>query len=128
MQLEESPGGLFRAQVHVSIKPKNAVCFQPSGALCDVETSRKTRHSGDISVVRLGNLSLNAMPWTVIIAATASESAPLQFLAPYAGCTIAEYSRDIGEPTVIIYEKGISHRADDVVCWYTFCCSLQRMI
>lgn len=46
---------------------------------------------------------LNAMPWTVIIAATASESAPLQFLAPYAGCTIAEYFRDIGEPTVIIY-------------------------
>jgi group II intron reverse transcriptase/maturase len=43
------------------------------------------------------------MPWTVIIAATASESAPLQFLAPYAGCTIAEYFRDIGEPTVIIY-------------------------
>jgi F-type H+-transporting ATPase subunit alpha len=47
---------------------------------------------------------LNAMPWTVIIAATASESAPLQFLAPYAGCTIAEYFRDIGEPTVIIYD------------------------
>jgi group II intron reverse transcriptase/maturase len=47
---------------------------------------------------------LNAMPWTVIIAATASESAPLQFLAPYAGCTIAEFFRDIGEPTVIIYD------------------------
>nr|YP_010003105.1 ATP synthase subunit 1 [Ulva sp. TM708]AZP40138.1 ATP synthase subunit 1 [Ulva sp. TM708] len=47
---------------------------------------------------------VNAMPWTVIIAATASDSAPLQFLAPYAGCTIAEYFRDIGEPTVIIYD------------------------
>lgn len=44
------------------------------------------------------------MPWTVIVAATASDSAPLQFLAPYAGCTIAEYFRDIGEPTVIIYD------------------------
>lgn len=47
---------------------------------------------------------LNAMPWTVIVAATASDSAPLQFLAPYAGCTIAEYFRDIGEPTIIIYD------------------------
>lgn len=45
-----------------------------------------------------------AMPWTIIVAATASDSAPLQFLAPYAGCTIAEYYRDIGEPTVIIYD------------------------
>lgn len=45
-----------------------------------------------------------AMPWTTIVAATASDSAPLQFLAPYAGCTVAEYFRDIGEPTVIIYD------------------------
>ena len=44
------------------------------------------------------------MTWTTIVAATASDSAPLQFLAPYAGCTIAEYFRDIGEPTVIIYD------------------------
>lgn len=46
----------------------------------------------------------HAMAWTTIVAATASDSAPLQFLAPYAGCTIAEYFRDIGEPTVIIYD------------------------
>lgn len=46
----------------------------------------------------------HAMEWTTIVAATASDSAPLQFLAPYAGCTIAEYFRDIGEPTVIIYD------------------------
>jgi len=45
-----------------------------------------------------------AMNWSVIVAATASESAPLQFIAPYAGCTIAEYFRDIGEPTVIVYD------------------------
>lgn len=46
----------------------------------------------------------HAMEWTTIVAATASDSAPLQFLAPYAGCTIAEYFRDIGEPTLIIYD------------------------
>lgn len=46
----------------------------------------------------------NAMPWSVIVAATASDAAPLQFLAPYAGCTIAEFFRDIGEQTVIVYD------------------------
>jgi F-type H+-transporting ATPase subunit alpha len=44
------------------------------------------------------------MNWTTIVAATASDPAPLQFLAPYAGCTIAEFFRDIGEPTVIVYD------------------------
>ena len=51
----------------------------------------------------------NSLPWCVIVAATASDSAPLQFLAPYAGCTIAEFFRDIGEPTTIIYDDLSKH-------------------
>jgi F-type H+-transporting ATPase subunit alpha len=46
----------------------------------------------------------NAMNWTVVVAATASDPAPLQFLAPYAGCTVAEFFRDTGEQTLIIYD------------------------
>jgi F-type H+-transporting ATPase subunit alpha len=49
-------------------------------------------------------IEANAMPWTIIVAATASDSASLQFLAPYAGCTIAEFFRDIGEQTLIVYD------------------------
>ena len=49
------------------------------------------------------------MDWGIIVAATASDSAPLQFLAPYAGCTIAEYFRDIGEPCTIIYDDLSKH-------------------
>jgi proton translocating ATP synthase F1 alpha subunit/group II intron reverse transcriptase/maturase len=45
-----------------------------------------------------------AMNWTTIVAATASDPSPLQFLAPYSGCTIAEYFRDIGEPTLIVFD------------------------
>lgn len=45
-----------------------------------------------------------AMAWTVIVAATASDPAAMQFLAPYAGCTMAEFFRDIGEPTLIVYD------------------------
>ena len=44
------------------------------------------------------------MSYTTVIAATASESAPLQFLAPYAGCSMAEYFRDNGMHALIIYD------------------------
>src|SRR5262245_19332505 len=45
-----------------------------------------------------------AMDYTTVIAATASESAPLQFLAPYTGVTMAEYYRDSGRHALIIYD------------------------
>jgi len=46
----------------------------------------------------------NAMQYTIIVAATASDSAPLQFLAPYSGCTMGEYFRDNGKHAVIFYD------------------------
>ncbi|WP_188575856.1 F0F1 ATP synthase subunit alpha [Tistrella bauzanensis] len=45
-----------------------------------------------------------AMEYTVVVAATASEPAPLQFLAPYSGCAIGEYFRDNGMHALIIYD------------------------
>jgi len=45
-----------------------------------------------------------AMPYSVVVAATASEAAPLQFLAPYSGCAIGEYFRDSGKHALIIYD------------------------
>jgi F-type H+-transporting ATPase subunit alpha len=45
-----------------------------------------------------------AMEYTTIIAATASDPAPMQFLAPYTGCTMAEYLRDSGRHALIIYD------------------------
>jgi len=46
----------------------------------------------------------DAMGHTVIVAASASDPAALQFLAPYAGCTMGEYFRDRGEDALIIYD------------------------
>jgi len=46
----------------------------------------------------------DAMKYSIIVAATASDSAPLQFLAPYAGATIGEYFRDNGMHSVIFYD------------------------
>ncbi|CAG0974515.1 partial F-type H+-transporting ATPase subunit alpha, partial [Rhodocyclaceae bacterium] len=45
-----------------------------------------------------------AMEYTIVVAATASESAALQFIAPYSGCTMGEYFRDRGQDALIIYD------------------------
>merc|ERR1719271_1386519 len=46
----------------------------------------------------------DAMEYTTIVAATASDAAPLQFLAPYTGCAVGEYFRDNGMHALIIYD------------------------
>ena len=45
-----------------------------------------------------------ALEYSIIVAATASEPAPMQFLAPYAGCTMGEFFRDNGMHAVIVYD------------------------
>jgi F-type H+-transporting ATPase subunit alpha len=45
-----------------------------------------------------------AMEYSVVVAATASDPAPMQFLAPYTGCTIGEYFRDNGMHALIVYD------------------------
>ena len=56
----------------------------------------------------------NAMDYTTVVAATASEPAPLQFLAPYSGCTMGEYFRDNAMHAVIFYDdlskQAVSYR------------------
>jgi F-type H+-transporting ATPase subunit alpha len=46
----------------------------------------------------------NAMQYSIVVAATASEPAPLQFIAPYAGCAMGEYFRDNGMHALMIYD------------------------
>ena len=45
-----------------------------------------------------------AMEHTIVVAATASDSAAMQYIAPYSGCTMGEYFRDIGEDALIVYD------------------------
>jgi F-type H+-transporting ATPase subunit alpha len=45
-----------------------------------------------------------AMDYTIVVAATASESAAMQYIAPYSGCTMGEYFRDRGQDALIIYD------------------------
>lgn len=45
-----------------------------------------------------------AMEYTIVVAATASESAPLQYISPYSGCAMGEWFRDTGKHALIIYD------------------------
>ncbi len=63
------------------------------------------------SVVQIANEleRAGAMPYTIIVSASAAESAPLQYIAPYAGCAMAEYFRDQGKDVLIVYDDLSKH-------------------
>lgn len=63
------------------------------------------------SVVQLANelARAGAMPYTIIVSASAAESAPLQYIAPYAGCAMAEYFREKGQDVLIVYDDLSKH-------------------
>jgi F-type H+-transporting ATPase subunit alpha len=50
-----------------------------------------------------------ALEYTTVVAATASEAAPLQFIAPYSGCTMGEYFRDSGRHALLVYDDLSKH-------------------
>ncbi|MBI4515158.1 MAG: F0F1 ATP synthase subunit alpha [Deltaproteobacteria bacterium] len=50
-----------------------------------------------------------AMAYTIVVAATASDAAPLQFIAPYTGCTMGEFFRDTGRHALCIYDDLSKH-------------------
>ena len=63
------------------------------------------------SVVQLVNelTRTGAMEYTIVVSASASESAPLQYVAPYSGCAMAEYFREQGKDVLIIYDDLSKH-------------------
>jgi F-type H+-transporting ATPase subunit alpha len=50
-----------------------------------------------------------AMEYTTVVVATASEAAPLQYIAPYSGCTMGEYFRDTGRHALLVYDDLSKH-------------------
>ncbi len=63
------------------------------------------------SVVQLANelTRAGAMEYTIIVSASASESAPLQYISPYSGCAMAEYFREQGKDVLIVYDDLSKH-------------------
>jgi len=55
--------------------------------------------------------SYGAMEYTIVVAATASDPAPMQYIAPYSGCAMGEYFRDKGKHALCIYDDLSKHAA-----------------
>ena len=78
----------------INQKGKNVVCIYV--AIGQKQSTVRQVHQKFIQA--------GAMDYTIIVSATASNAAPLQFLAPYTGCTMGEYYRDNGKHALIIYD------------------------
>lgn len=75
----------------------------PKNALYCIYTAIGQKRSSISKLVTLLEKT-GALEYSIIVAATASEAAPLQFLAPYTGCVIGEYFRDNNKHALIIYD------------------------
>jgi len=62
-----------------------------------------------VNSVRLALEEHGAMDYTIIVSATASDPAPMQYIAPYTGCTLGEYFRDQGKHALVIYDDLSKH-------------------
>src|SRR5215467_14504317 len=78
----------------INSKGKNLICIY-------VAVGQK---ASTIANVRRKLEETGAMDYTIIVAASASESAAMQYIAPYSGCTMGEYFRDRGQDALIIYD------------------------
>ena len=63
------------------------------------------------SVVQIAQMleKAGALSYTIIVSASAAESAPLQYIAPYSGCAMAEYFREQGKDVLIVYDDLSKH-------------------
>ena len=97
-----------RGQRELIIGDKTAVALDAivnlkgSGVIC-IYVAIGQKASSIANVVRKLE-EHGAMEHTIVVAATASEAAALQFIAPYSGCTMGEYFRDRGEDALIVYD------------------------
>ena len=83
----------------INQKGKDVLCIY-------VAIGQKSTH-----VVQIANelQQAGAMEYSIIVSASASESAPLQYIAPYAGCAMAEYFREQGKDVLIVYDDLSKH-------------------
>jgi len=92
---------------------KTAICVdtiinQKGGDVVCIYVAIGQKKSTVVSVVET-LAKHGAMDYTIVISATASEAAPMQFIAPYAGCAMGEYFRDNGKHALVIYDDLSKH-------------------
>ncbi|HXI85561.1 MAG TPA: F0F1 ATP synthase subunit alpha [Verrucomicrobiae bacterium] len=92
---------------------KTAVCLdtiinQKGGDVVCIYVAIGQKKSTVVSVVETLE-KYGALDYTIIVSATASDAAPMQFVAPYSGCAMGEYFRDLGRHALIIYDDLSKH-------------------
>jgi F-type H+-transporting ATPase subunit alpha len=92
---------------------KTAICLdtiinQKGGDVACIYVAIGQKKSTVVSVVETLQ-KYGAMDYTIVVCATASDPAPMQFVAPYAGCAMGEYFRDSGRHALIIYDDLSKH-------------------
>ena len=109
----EAPGIIQRKSVCVPLQGKSEIAvdtiINQKGK--DVICIYVAIGQKNTSVVKLAqNLQrAGAMEYTIIVSASASESAPVQYIAPYSGCAMAEYFREKGRDVLIVYDDLSKH-------------------
>ena len=92
---------------------KTAVCLdtiinQKGGDVVCIYVAIGQKKSTVVSVVETLE-KYGALDYTIVVSATASDAAPMQFVAPYSGCAMGEYFRDLGKHALIIYDDLSKH-------------------
>jgi F-type H+/Na+-transporting ATPase subunit alpha len=92
---------------------KTAVCLdtiinQKGGDVICIYVAIGQKKSTVVSVVETLE-KYGALDYTIVVSATASDAAPMQFVAPYSGCAMGEYFRDLGKHALIIYDDLSKH-------------------
>ena len=109
-----APGVVDRQPVkrpmQTGIKSIDAILNQKGGDMICVYVAIGQKRSTVAQVVK--TLEENgAMEYTIVVAATASDPAPMQYLAPFSGCAIGEFFRDNGGHALLIYDDLSKHAA-----------------
>jgi F-type H+-transporting ATPase subunit alpha len=92
---------------------KTAICIdtiinQKGGDVVCIYVAIGQKKSTVVSVVETLE-KYGAMDYTIVVSATADNPAPMQFVAPYSGCAMGEYFRDLGRHALIIYDDLSKH-------------------
>src|SRR5438067_1759661 len=109
-EMVEFPNGMKGMALNLEADNVGVVIFGDDSGIREGDTVKRTGAIVDVPVGKglLGRV-VGALGNSIVVAASASEPAPLQFLAPYSGCAMGEYFRDNGMHAVMIYDDLSKH-------------------
>src|SRR5438477_231073 len=109
-EMVEFPNGMKGMALNLEIDNVGVVIFGDDSGIREGDTVKRTGAIVDVPVGKglLGRV-VDALGYSIVVAASASEPAPLQFLAPYSGCAMGEFFRDNGMHAVMIYDDLSKH-------------------